>query len=48
MVGESMDFVSFNCLDHMGGRGVRDFTGLEQSGKPGVEENDRVLEDLNL
>ena len=48
VVGDSMDFVSFNGLDYMGERRVQDSTGREQPGKPGVEENDRVLEDLNL
>ena len=48
VVEDSMDFVSFNGLDYMGERRVQDSTGREQPGKPGVEEYDRVLEDLNL
>ena len=48
VVEDSMDFVSFNRLDYMGERRVRDSTGRQQPGKPGVEEYDRVLEDLNL
>ena len=43
-----MDFVSFNRLDHLGERRVWDSTGRQQPGKPGVKENDRLLEDLNL
>ena len=45
MVEDSRDFVRFYCLD---GRRVRDSTGRMQPGKPGVEENDRVLDCLNL
>ena len=48
MVEDSREFVSFYCLDYMDGRRVRDSTGREQPGKPGVEENDRVLDYLNL
>ena len=48
MVEDSRDFVSFYCLDYMDGRRVRDSTDREQPGEPGVEENERVLDFLNL